>query len=234
VLPRMGARSACEATEGKVVAIDGKKLRRSYKGSASDKAPLHMVEAWASEQHLTLGQVSTDDKSNEITAIPELLEALEVAGCLVTCDAIGCQKEIAEAITDQGADYVLALKGNQGELHADAVALFERLDKRLDASENSHKSVSGGHGRVEIRRCAAVEIAGRGIALGHRGVGRALHRLPRRVRAPYRKPVRRRDRKGNAPVYQQSRGRCGAAFGGDPHALARRKQAALGARRGFR
>jgi len=151
-------RSAREATEGEVVAIDGKELRRSY-DSASDKAALHMVEAWASDQHLTLGQVSTEDKSNEITAIPELLETLEVAGCLVTIDAMGCQKEIAEVITDQEANYVLGLKGNQGELYADTAALFDRLDD----PENHHKSVHGDHGRVEIRQCTAVRVAGRGI-----------------------------------------------------------------------
>ena len=155
-------RSACEATDGEVVAVDGKTLRRSY-DSASDKAALHMVEAWASEQHLTLGQISTEDKSNEITAIPKLLKALEVAGCLVTCDAMGCQKEIAEVITGQGADYVLQIKGNKGELHADTVALFDRLDDRHDDPENRHKSVYGDHGRVEIRRCAAVRVAARGI-----------------------------------------------------------------------
>jgi hypothetical protein len=84
-----------EKTEGEVVAIDGKTLRRSY-DTASNKAALHMVSAWTSANNLTLGQVKTDDKSNEITAIPELLNMLDVSGCLVTIDAMGCQKEIAD------------------------------------------------------------------------------------------------------------------------------------------
>jgi predicted transposase YbfD/YdcC len=151
-------RAACEATDGELVAIDGKTLRRSYDRRA-DKAALHMVSAWASERHMTLGQVRTEEESNEITAIPKLLEVLEVAGCIVSCDAMGCQKGVAAAIADQGADYVLALKRNQGELHADAVALFDRLE----APESCHESVGGDHGRVELRRCSAVEVAGRGV-----------------------------------------------------------------------
>jgi len=147
-----------EKSEGEIVAIDGKTLRRSY-DSASDKAALHMVSAWAGENRLTLGQVKTSGKSNEITAIPELLKMLDVSGCLVTIDAMGCQKEIAELITDEGADYVLALKGNKGELHADTKALFDRLE----APSDRHKNVTGGHGRVETRRCQAVDIAERGF-----------------------------------------------------------------------
>ena len=152
-------RSACEAMGGEVVAIDGKTLRRSY-DRESGKAALHMVSAWASQRGMTLGQVKTDEKSNEITAIPKLLKALEVSGCIVTCDAMGCQKEIADKITSAGADYVLGLKGSKGELHSDTVALFERLGQ----PENRHReSVSGDHGRVEIRRCTAARVAGRGI-----------------------------------------------------------------------
>lgn len=144
-------------TVGQVVAIDGKMLRHSYDRS-NNKSAIHMVSAWASENGLTLGQVKTDEKSNEITAIPELLELLEIKGCIVTIDAMGCQKKIAAQIVDDDADYVLALKGNQGTLNDDVVLFF------LDASENEfkdidfdyHETVDGGHGRVEIRRHWAV------------------------------------------------------------------------------
>jgi len=144
-------------TGGQVVAIDGKMLRHSYDRS-NNKAAIHMVSAWASATGLTLGQVKTDEKSNEITAIPELLELLEIKGCIVTIDAMGCQKKIAAQIVDNDADYVLALKGNQGSLNDDVVLFF------LDAAENNfkdidfdyHETVDGGHGRVEIRRYWAV------------------------------------------------------------------------------
>jgi hypothetical protein len=112
-----------EACQG-VVAIDGKVLRRSF-DTASAKSPLHMVSAWGCEQRLVLGQIATDAKSNEITALPKLLEMLSLKGCIVTVDALNCQRGIARKIIDQGGDYALALKGNQGTLHAD-VSLFLR------------------------------------------------------------------------------------------------------------
>jgi predicted transposase YbfD/YdcC len=105
-----------EITDGQLVAIDGKTLRRSF-DAASSKAAIHMVSAWATANQITLGQVVVDAKSNEITAIPKLLEMLELSGCLVTIDAMGCQTEIAAAIVDAGADYVLAVKANQPTLH---------------------------------------------------------------------------------------------------------------------
>ena len=161
--------AACEATDGEVIAIDGKTLRRSYDRHAG-KAALHMVSAWATANGLALGQVRTAEKSNEITAIPELLEVLSLSGCIVTIDAMGCQRAIAEAITDQGADYVLALKGNQGELRADTEALFDRVrgregnleDEFESAAVSTYKSVTGGHGRVETRRCWALDVAEQG------------------------------------------------------------------------
>jgi predicted transposase YbfD/YdcC len=157
--------AACEATDGEVIAIDGKTLRRSHDRHAG-KAALHLVSAWATANGLALGQVRTAEKSNEITAIPELLEVLSLSGCIVTIDAMGCQQAIAEAITDQGADYVLALKGNQGELRADTEALFGRVrgpEGELEsAAVSTHKSVTGGHGRVETRRCWALDVAEQG------------------------------------------------------------------------
>ena len=110
-----------EASRG-VVAIDGKVLRRSF-DTASGRSPLHMVSAWACEQQLVLGQIATEAKSNEITAVPKLLEMLSLKGTIVTTDALNCQRAIAQQIIDQGGDYVLALKGNQGTLHDD-VSLY--------------------------------------------------------------------------------------------------------------
>jgi len=146
--------SVFQVTGGQVIAIDGKTLRGSYDRS-SNKAAIHMVNAWATENGISLGQVKTEDKSNEIKAIPELLRVLELSGCIVTIDAMGCQRDIVKQITDKGADYVLALKGNQGNLYDD-VALFYDDAKRNDFKEitvDYHEDVDGGHGRVEVRRC---------------------------------------------------------------------------------
>jgi predicted transposase YbfD/YdcC len=110
-------------TNGQIIAIDGKKLRRSHDKTIGKQA-IHMVSAWAEENRLVLGQCKVDDKSNEITAIPQLLDLLEIEGCIVTIDAMGCQREITSKIVDKGADYVLALKGNQGGLHHSSFAHF--------------------------------------------------------------------------------------------------------------
>lgn len=135
-----------ETTEG-VVAIDGKTLRHSFDRATGGSA-LHLVSAWAAEQRLVLGQLAVDGKSNEITAVPKLLEMLSLKGTIVTVDAMGCQRDIAQQIIDQGGDYALALKGNQGSLHAD-VSLF--LDDPQLAVEGTHTSVDGEHGRIETR-----------------------------------------------------------------------------------
>lgn len=149
-----------ELTEGEVVALDGKTLRGSY-DRASEKAALHLVEAWASQQELVLGQKRSEGGQNEIRAIPKLLEMLHLKGCIVTLDAMGCQQDVAEAITEQGADYVLTLKDNQGELRSDVEHLFE---KRLcQHAEPDHEETTGGHGRVETRRCWAARVAGEGL-----------------------------------------------------------------------
>jgi predicted transposase YbfD/YdcC len=107
--------AVAEVVAGQVVAIDGKTLRRSYDRRCA-KAAIHMVSAWATQNRVVLGQLKTEEKSNEITAIPELLKVLDVKGCIVTIDAMGCQKAIARQIVEQEADYVLALKPNQGTL----------------------------------------------------------------------------------------------------------------------
>lgn len=134
--------------EPDIVAIDGKTSRRSH-DRAKGRGPLHLVSAWASRQRLVLGQQATDEKSNEITAIPLLLERLALTGALVTIDAMGATAKIAQAVLDRGADYLLALKANQGHLHEEAELYFADATG-LDAWE----SVDADHGRIETRRHA--------------------------------------------------------------------------------
>jgi predicted transposase YbfD/YdcC len=141
------------ATDLKLVAIDGKALRDSL-DRAHGKAALHLVSAWATENHLALGQVATDAKSNEITAIPRLLEILDVAGAIVTIDAMGCQKDIARKIRDEGADYVLAVKDNQPRLLEDIqAAVSGHCDRAavVGAEGAWFETVDVGHGRHEVR-----------------------------------------------------------------------------------
>jgi predicted transposase YbfD/YdcC len=139
------------------IAIDGKTVRRSF-NDTSGLGPLHLVSAWATQQHLTLGQVAVDGKSNEITAIPQLLELLDLKGALVTLDAMGCQKDIADKIVAGGGDYVLTVKDNQERLHQDIQATIERaLDGGLPAaSVSQHESRDRGHGREELRSYVVV------------------------------------------------------------------------------
>ena len=143
-----------DLTAGEIVAIDGKQLRRSHDRGDS-KAAIHMVSAWATSNSLVLGQVKVDEKSNEIKAIPELLRRLDLTGCLVTIDAMGCQTDIAHLICDRDADYLLALKGNQSNLHDDVVLLFDDLEESgFTAYEYDHAStVDTNHGRTEVRHC---------------------------------------------------------------------------------
>jgi len=135
-----------EITEGEVISIDGKSIRGSKKHGS--KSMVHIVSAWAQKNHMVLGQVKVDDKSNEITAIPKLLEVLAIKGCIVTIDAMGCQRDIAQKITDKEADYILAVKGNQGLLEQDIHDTI-RFCKPVDICENT----DGDHGRVETRKC---------------------------------------------------------------------------------
>lgn len=145
-------RAANEITQGQIVAIDGKKLRRSH-DKAIGKEAIYLVSAWASENRLVLGQVKVDDKSNEITAVPKLLDMLEITGCIVTLDALNCQKKIAQKIIDQNADYVLNVKENQGQLYQALQDLFEYAEEMAFADCDYHKTVNKGHGRIEIREC---------------------------------------------------------------------------------
>lgn len=130
-----------------VIAIDGKVLRRSF-DRASSKSALHMVSAWGCEQRMVLAQIATDAKSNEITAVPKLLQMLSLKGTIVTSDALNCQRPIAQQIVDQGGDYALALKGNQGTLHDD-VTLF--LDDPARAAGATDTTVDADNGRIETR-----------------------------------------------------------------------------------
>ncbi|MHC5770860.1 MAG: ISAs1 family transposase [Nostoc sp.] len=145
-------KSIHQITSGKVVAIDGKTLRGSYNES-SDQSAIVMVSAWATTNRLVLGQVKVDEKSNEITAIPELLKVLELSGCIVTIDAIGCQKEIVRLITQQDADYVITLKKNQGNLYDEVEKLFQSgISTDFEGIQHStYKTEERGHGRHEIR-----------------------------------------------------------------------------------
>jgi predicted transposase YbfD/YdcC len=147
-------KSVSEVIGGQVIAIDGKVLRRSH-DKGIGKAAIDMVSAWASANRLVLGQVKVDEKSNEITAIPHLLEALAVSGCIVTIDAMGCQTDIAEQIIEREAEYVLALKENQGHLYEDVEHLFADLeDSQYKAYEFDYeKTVNKDHGRIETREC---------------------------------------------------------------------------------
>ena len=146
--------SVAEVTKGKVVAIDGKTIRRSF-DRASSKSAVHIVSAWLAANRMVLGQVRTEEKSNEITAIPRLLELLSLTGCIVTIDAMGCQKNIVQAIVNQNADYVIGLKGNQGTLHDEVRALFDDAEKSdfRDLQHDAAQTVEKDHGRIETRRC---------------------------------------------------------------------------------
>jgi predicted transposase YbfD/YdcC len=147
-------------TQGQVMAVDGKELRRSHDQTLG-KSAIEMVSVWACENRLVLGQQKVDEKSNEITAIPELLNLLEITGCIVTIDALGCQTKIAETIADNGGDYILALKENQGQLYEDVELAFkDALQNGWRGVEHDyHKTVDKNHGRIEIRQCWTISGA---------------------------------------------------------------------------
>jgi predicted transposase YbfD/YdcC len=150
--------SVATVSNGEIVAIDGKTLRGSQEKSANKQA-IHMISAWARNAHLVLGQRKVESKSNEITAIPELLKMLELAGCIVTIDAMGCQKKVAKAIVKKKADYVLAVKGNQGSLHEQIKTFFEdQVERDFEDYRNkpellgSYETIERDHGRVDVRK----------------------------------------------------------------------------------
>ena len=145
------------ATVSGVIALDGKTVRHSFDKS-DKKSAIHMVNAWSVANRLVLGQVKVDSKSNEITAIPKLLRLLEVKGCLITIDAMGCQTAIAEQIIEQGGDYLLAVKGNQKHLYEDIQHLFKHAvaNNFLTDGFDEDRTVDKGHGRLEIRHCQVI------------------------------------------------------------------------------
>ena len=144
-------REIYRVTHGEVVPIDGKTLRHSF-DTELDLAPIHMVSAWATRNRLVLGQLKVADKSNEITAIPALLKTLDIAGCIVTIDAMGCQKAIARQIIEQHGEYVLALKANQETLYTDVQALLDHLIATTATDLDYHETYDENHGRIERRR----------------------------------------------------------------------------------
>jgi predicted transposase YbfD/YdcC len=151
-------RMVFDLTEGQVVAVDGKTVRHSYDNRLGKNA-IHMVNAWATDTSLALGQVKVDDKTNEITAIPELLDMLELSGCIVTIDAMGCQKEIAQKILDKDADYVLAVKDNQPTLREKIEQMFTDAEG-IDFAHTQHdidSDIGKDHGRVETRKCWVID-----------------------------------------------------------------------------
>jgi predicted transposase YbfD/YdcC len=149
-----------EQTQGQLLALDGKTVRRSF-DTATGKAALHLVSVWAHEARLMLAQQAVDDKSNEITAIEALLQRLEVRGCVITVDALNTQKHLAQLIVEKQGDYVMALKGNHGLLHQEVSDYFSWLQqdaRRLQrAGCDRFEQKDWGHGRVEVRRCYCFE-----------------------------------------------------------------------------
>ncbi len=181
-----------EVTEDRLIAIDGKTLRGSY-DRADGRAAIHMVSAWATENRLSLGQVVVHEKSNEITAIPELLGLLDVAGALVTIDAMGCQRQIADAIRRGEGDDVLAVKQNQPTLYERVEAAIDLASEEETGGFEEHVTSEKGHGRQEVRTYAIVpapesidpegqwqDLKAIGIATSERIDGRGHHSLESR------------------------------------------------------
>lgn len=164
---------------GQLIAIDGKELRRSLDRFLGKKA-IHLVSAWADANRLILTQKKVDSKTNEITAIPELLEALELAGCIITIDAMGCQKDIAEQIVDQQADYILAVKENHEHLYEDMEHVFglylQEPDPRPYVADYA-KTVNKGHGRIDIRECWTLSATFHQSAIRNTGDWKNLNSL---------------------------------------------------------
>lgn len=143
--------SILKLAKGQVISIDGKTLRGSY-DTGSNKAAIHMVSAWADKNHVVIGQLKTDSKSNEITTIPKLLELLCLKGCIVTIDAMGCQREIADKVLESGADYILSVKDNQPTLHQEVQTAF-----KCTPAASTDQTITKDHGRIETRICTVID-----------------------------------------------------------------------------
>ena len=142
-----------------IIPIDGKTVRGSHDNDRS-QSPIHMVSAWSDHNRLVLGQEKVAEKSNEITAIPKLLELLDIENCIVTIDSMGCQKAIAEKVIEKKGDYIFGLKGNQGSLHEDVKAFFEcAIETDFQGVKHDYSSdIDAAHGRIETRECWAVRV----------------------------------------------------------------------------
>ena len=153
--------AAMTKTPAEVIAIDGKTSRRAYRKKGS-KEPIHIVSAFAARQRLVMGQIAVGEKSNEIVAIPALLDMMAIEGAVVTIDAMGCQRAIAEKILAKKADYIIALKGNQGTLHEDVKLLADEQKAKAfkDVAVSRHETVDGDHGRIETRSYTAFHDVG--------------------------------------------------------------------------
>jgi len=170
--------SVAEETSGQIISIDGKTARGS-RDKKKDQSPLHMVSAWANSSQIVLAQEVTNKKSNEITAIPKLLDLLNLKECIVTIDAMGCQKEIAQKIIEKDGDYVFSLKGNQGTLHDSVTEFFDiaEQDNYANLNYKEKETIDKGHGRLEKRRyiiCDNLEtIANKDDWKGFKSIGMA-------------------------------------------------------------
>ena len=170
--------AANEVTKGQVVAMDGQQMRGTQE-KALGKQAINMVSAWACENHMVLGQRPVKEAGSEITTLPELLKLLELSGCIVTVDALGCQVEVAQAIRDRQADYVLAVKGNQGTLYEDIEDLFKGAEEVAyrEVAYDHARTVNKGHGRIEIRQCWAIDDPSFLDYIRRREVWPALHSI---------------------------------------------------------
>ena len=200
--------SIAKLTAGEVVAIDGKALRGTRK--RAKKTIVHMVSAWANTNSLVLGQRKVDEKSNEITAIPKLLDALELSGTVVTIDAMGCQRTIAEKIVAKKADYILAVKENQGHLLEEIKDSFQML-----AADAVAEEIDCGHGRVEQRRCSVIAD----LSLIEKAAEWASLQGLVRIESRALPQGHGQNRARNPLLHHQPQARCGAAEPGDSPAL---------------
>ena len=151
---RNWVQSIVSVFDDEVIALDGKTLRRSH-DKGIGKSAIHMVSAWSSQNRVTLGQIKTEEKSNEITAIPALLKVLDIKGCIITIDAMGCQKTIAEQIIDQEGDYAFSRKGNHGNLLESVEEVFNKIGKQCyyeNMNVDYYETKDSDHGRIEYRR----------------------------------------------------------------------------------
>ena len=164
--------SLIETTGSDVIAIDGKTARRSFTTKGRKNA-LHTVSAWSCQNQLVLGQAAVAEKSNEITAIPELLNLLDIERSIITLDAMGCQQEIAKQIIKQKADYVLALKGNHSGLQAELEAWWHKIEREglTENNYDEHTDVCSGHGRIETRKCQQLLVDSSWLAKEYRWRG---------------------------------------------------------------